>query len=107
MTSRQYQPTPQDNERFIDGMLAIVAGRWVCHEELKDVYDGWIIANLGRTKGSSSGHRNTLHAQVLRRGGVRSRVLGYSGYTDGRRKRLHFQGVGPINQTGTLFRLNF
>ena len=101
MTRAQQQPTQQDNDQFIDDMLAFGDGRWVCHEELKDIYDGWIIANLDRNRGSSSRHRATLHAQILSRGGVQNRVRGYSDYVDGRQERLHFLGVGLHGQIGT------
>ena len=101
----QPQPTPQDNERFIDARLIFGKDQWVCHEELKDVYDEWIRANLGRTSGSSNGHRAELHRQILSRDGIRHRVRGYSVYTDVRKQRQHFVGVGVRGQRGTSFRI--
>lgn len=102
MPRAPYQPTRQDNERFINAALVFDAENWVSHTELKDRYDQWMIENLPvRTQESSPTQRSALHAQIRARGGIRDNVRGTSNYIDGRKERMHFLGVGVITQIGT------
>lgn len=104
MPRAPYQPTRQDNERFINAALVFDEEGWVSHAELKDRYDRWMAENLPvRTQESSPAQQSALHAQIRERGGVRDNVRGISNYTDGRKERMHFSGVGVIAQVGTAF----
>ena len=99
-----YQPTRQDNERFINATLVFDKDNWVSHAELKDRYDQWMKENLPvRTQESSPAQRSALHAQIRELGGVRDKVRGISNYIDGRKERMHLLGVGVIDQMGTAF----